>query len=141
MPTGTGAAHYRPPSRVAVYVAARVGLRPGAVEQLIRGRDAVHLRTAALLDGALALADFPLAARILAPIRSVEAGHGLTEQPRDLLALDCQVDAGEDCARLAYLANPTPENRNALARRCRERAGVLLRLLAALEREQLEARS
>lgn len=141
MPTGTGASHYRRPSRVAVYTAERCGVAPGTVEQWVRGRDAVHLRTAALLDGALALADYPLAARILAPIRAVEAGHPLTETPRELLALDCQVDAGEDCARLAYLTTPTPETRNTLSRVLRERAGVLCRILAALEREQVEARA
>lgn len=141
MPRATGPAHYRRPSRVALYVAPGLGLRPGAVEQLMRGRDAVHIRTAALLDGALALSDHALAARILAPIRAVELGHPRTETPRDLLALDCQVDAGEDCARLAYLTHPTTETRNTLARLLRERAGVLCRVLAALEREQLEARA
>jgi len=133
--------HYRRASRVARYAAPRLGMQPGAVEQLVKGHQAVHVRVAVLFEAALALGDYAFAATIAAPLDAVRAGATWTETPEQLLQQDTLADAGEDVARIAYLLNKTTENRNELLRRYRERAGVLSRVLSALEREQREARS
>lgn len=133
--------HYRRPSRVSRYCAKRLGIKPESVEQLVKGHDAVHIRTAVLIEGAILHGDHALVARILAPIEAARAGASSGESPAELLAADVAADSAEDCPRLEYLTSPTAESRNALLRRLRDRAGVLLRLIAALEREQREARA
>ena len=141
MTTGHEVHHYRTPSRLALYVAPRLGLRAGTVEQLIRGRNAVHMRTAMLYEAAIAVGDHALAAMIVAPLDAIRAGGQSTETPRELLEDDTKADAGEDSARVAYLLNPNADTRNELLRCCRNRAGWQARFLAALEREQREARA
>lgn len=135
--------HYRHPSRVALYAAPRLGLQPGAVEQLIHGHDACHIRTAVLYEAALFLGDHALAARIVAPIEGARArfAERSQETPADLIQSDTESDGREDGPRMAYVRCPSPVTRSALLRHLCTRAGTIHRLIAALEREQRDGRS
>ena len=74
LPPGTRPRHSARPSRLAVYAAPKLGMRPGSVEQLIPGHSPLHERFATLVAAALEVGDANMVARLMAPIQAVLAG-------------------------------------------------------------------
>lgn len=101
--------HYVPCDTVAARVAREQGVRPGTVEQWMRGRRPVQLMCAAIVRVMVALGQRQRVGRFLAPIEAAEAG--LTA-PRLTPALELeaqQADVAEDLREKAFNLRPSRE--------------------------------
>jgi hypothetical protein len=106
-------------------------------DQLIRGRDHVPGRFAAILAAAVALGDTALISRLMVPVE-----HALTGQPvppfTPALRHTAQVaDLGEDEAESLFLSDPTPAHLRAWVLRIADQMAIhrvlYLSVLAHLE--------
>jgi hypothetical protein len=103
MPTAPRKRHYRTPSRLARYVATDLGLKPASVEQLIHGHAPIQERFAALVRAARLLGDHAMEARLMGPVRAVNADLPALELNATLIRTATAADLREDQSRTAFL--------------------------------------
>jgi len=98
---------------VAKYVAPRLGMRPGAVEQLMKQ---VNHRCAAIVAAFVALGDLERGERFVRPILTAWDGRQAPPLVAATWHLAQQADAGEDVDELAYQLDPSDANLDRLIR-------------------------
>lgn len=118
------------PTRIAAYVAPKLGMEPGSVEQLIRGRAAVNIRCAAIIEGFIALGDQERLARFVAPLDAARAGVEAPPFCAATFQLAQDADGREESAETAYHTDPSDTNLDRYIRALEEqqqRGDALLR--------------
>lgn len=101
--------YYGTEGRVAHYAASRLGMTPGSVGQLVRSQG-IHLKTAALIDAALAVGCDRTFALLYMPIEAAVLRRPRQAWSLDLMTAAQEADLKEDEAENAYRGEPSAEN-------------------------------
>lgn len=141
LPTATNGRHYTPHDRVAAYVAPRLGMTPGSVEQLIRGRAAVNDRAAEIIKAFRALGDNERLERFVRPIFDAYEQREAPPLCSATWMLAQEADASEDVAELRYQLEPTDQNLERLIQAKDREIARAVALRAALGFELTRRRS
>lgn len=114
---------------VAEYVAPRLGMRPGSVEQLMKS---VNHRCAAVIDGFTVCEDWVRLTRFMEPIDAALARIRRPTLSLELATLESETDQGEQVAQDLLAAAPSREHALVYIRRSQAARAAALRYELAI---------
>jgi len=136
LPRGTPARTYLRRDPVAAALGRRLGLKPESAHQVLVGQ--LNYRTAEVILAHNDVHATERRDRWLTPITAAQAGVAEEPLTRGLIIRAQEADALEDVRESAYLADPSPANRDAWLRALDHQSVCNLALRMALVRDRRE---